>query len=432
MARLPCPSRRVIKTCFQKSGKKQHLSEELRRRVLDAARELVAKLVQPGLFSVVDEKNGEWWYRKSQNQHVGQYILANHVSCYLEGSEEFQNTSCHLRPQGRQPCTFPPQTPKQELKEGTSSNYEELFELGSGSFGRVSKARNTDSLEYVAVKEVKSVTDAMKEVGVMQELGSHRNVIHLIEAWSTGLDDDSTAYMVLPLAEGTLSTFMTANLSRQDFCANLSRQDFWCFVGQIAAGLQHIHDKYLVHCDLKPENILCYPGVAGEGRWNLRIADLGASRWEGSPFGHMYLCTRWYRAPEILLGTQLARASMDIWSLGIIAQELLYQRGPSLQGQNGVDQLVTIVAMNGPPTQDELCELCDEAGSGLLPQPLSNLLMWTEDQRAQHYDLWASLRSDHCALCPHGHRMVQWCVRYSPSKRPSAKSIKEYCLQSDQ
>jgi cell division cycle 2-like protein len=59
--------------------------------------------------------------------------------------------------------------------------------------------------------------------------------------------------------------------------------------------------------------------------------------------------TLWYRAPELLLGTDKYGEEIDIWSIGCIFAELL-TREPLFQGRNEVDQLSKIFALLGTPT----------------------------------------------------------------------------------
>ena len=51
-----------------------------------------------------------------------------------------------------------------------------------------------------------------------------------------------------------------------------------------------------------------------------------------------YVVTRWYRAPEILLGSQQYTAAVDMWSVGCIFAEML-SRKPLFPGDNSLDQV---------------------------------------------------------------------------------------------
>lgn len=100
--------------------------------------------------------------------------------------------------------------------------------------------------------------------------------------------------------------------------------------------------------DLKPNNLLIAPN--GE----LKIADFGLARECGDPGARMtsQVVTRWYRAPELLLGTRAYSTGVDMWAVGCIFAELML-RTPYLPGESDAAQLTTIFRALGTPTQAE-------------------------------------------------------------------------------
>jgi serine/threonine protein kinase len=66
-----------------------------------------------------------------------------------------------------------------------------------------------------------------------------------------------------------------------------------------------------------------------------------------------YVSTRWYRAPEVLLGCENYNTSIDMWAIGCIFAELL-TRKPFLPGTDAENQLKRIVEMIGSPDQDTI------------------------------------------------------------------------------
>ena len=75
--------------------------------------------------------------------------------------------------------------------------------------------------------------------------------------------------------------------------------------------------KSIVHCDLKPENIL----LMNKTTHRLKVIDLGSACSE-KHFPFQYIQSRYYRAPEILLGISYD-ISIDLWSIGCIIYELM-------------------------------------------------------------------------------------------------------------
>lgn len=55
-----------------------------------------------------------------------------------------------------------------------------------------------------------------------------------------------------------------------------------------------------------------------------------------------YICSRYYRAPELIFGATDYSAAIDMWSVGCVMAELLLGQ-PLFPGESGVDQLVEII-----------------------------------------------------------------------------------------
>jgi serine/threonine protein kinase len=73
---------------------------------------------------------------------------------------------------------------------------------------------------------------------------------------------------------------------------------------------------------------------------------------EGEP-NVSYICSRFYRAPELIFGSTEYTCSIDTWSLGCVSGELLLGQ-PMFPGGSGVDQLVEIIKVLGTPTREEV------------------------------------------------------------------------------
>lgn len=89
-------------------------------------------------------------------------------------------------------------------------------------------------------------------------------------------------------------------------------------VSQVVQGLCHLKESGIVHCDLKPENLM----FSNQDKTEVKIVDLG-SACSRNERGFSYVCSRYYRAPEMVLtkGADYDFA-VDMWSLGCITAEL--------------------------------------------------------------------------------------------------------------
>ena len=94
-----------------------------------------------------------------------------------------------------------------------------------------------------------------------------------------------------------------------------------CYMHQLLSGLQHCHDKGILHRDLKGPNILI------DKNGVLKIADFGLANY----YRHNHsltnrVVTLWYRAPELLLGATNYGVGIDLWSAGCLLAEMLLGR----------------------------------------------------------------------------------------------------------
>merc|ERR1712137_913664 len=132
----------------------------------------------------------------------------------------------------------------------------------------------------------------------------------------------------------------------------LSDEHFQFFIWQILKGLKYMHSANVIHRDLKPGNILVNSDC------DLKICDFGLARARFSDSEWVcpmteYVCTRWYRAPEVLCSWADYSGAIDVWSIGCILVEMLIRR-PLFCGRNTQHQLDLIINHLGTPNVDEL------------------------------------------------------------------------------
>jgi dual specificity tyrosine-phosphorylation-regulated kinase 1 len=113
--------------------------------------------------------------------------------------------------------------------------------------------------------------------------------------------------------------------------------------------LKH-RDVNIVHCDLKPENILLKD--PNRSHSEVKLIDFGSSCHHGEQI-YKYIQSRFYRAPEVILGLPYSHP-IDIWSLGCILSEM-HCGSPLFAGKDEMEQLAVICAMKGP-VSDEMME----------------------------------------------------------------------------
>ena len=122
---------------------------------------------------------------------------------------------------------------------------------------------------------------------------------------------------------------------------------------QICKALYYLHNFDIIHRDLKPSNVLV------NEECDAKLCDFGLVRLLEEPDDHEiavmtdYIATRWYRAPELLMGCHSYSKEIDIWSLGCMIGEIVRGK-PMFQGTSTINQLEKILGWNGPPTNADL------------------------------------------------------------------------------
>ena len=114
---------------------------------------------------------------------------------------------------------------------------------------------------------------------------------------------------------------------------------------QIALGLAYVHEKGVIHRDIKPENILIDKRKA-----EIKLIDFGLAV-SLEKVATDYVATRWYRAPENLLGTKEYSCLIDVFSLACVIVEL-YLGNPLFPGADNIDQLYRIFNILGEPEEN--------------------------------------------------------------------------------
>ena len=113
---------------------------------------------------------------------------------------------------------------------------------------------------------------------------------------------------------------------------------------QILEALKTLRVYNIIHCDLKPENIL----LVDSNKVLVKLIDFGSGCFAHEKI-YTYIQSRFYRAPEVMLGIPYTYA-IDMWSLGCILAELV-TGFPLFPGENEAQQMALIMELNGlPPT----------------------------------------------------------------------------------
>lgn len=267
-----------------------------------------------------------------------------------------------------------------EVDSHVEKRYSIERHIGSGAYGVVWRAVDRKTKQVVALKKVydgfgnqQDAQRTYREVMLLQRL-DHPNIVKLLNVMRAlnGCD----LYLVFELMETDLHAVI-----RSGILLPIHRQ----FVAyQVVRCVRYLHARGVIHRDLKPANILL------NSECIVKMADFGLARslsnlakeQANRPLLTDYIATRWYRSPEVLVGTKHYTMSMDMWAVGCIIAELLLGT-PLFRGDSTLNQLSLIVCALGEPTNDDITALRSEHAEELLmklppphkPQdPLKHLL----------------------------------------------------------
>ena len=222
--------------------------------------------------------------------------------------------------------------------------YEMLKIIGKGSFGQVIKAYDHKSQQHVALKMVRNEKrfhrQAQEEIRILdhmrkQDKDNSMNIIHMLESFTFR----NHMCITFELLSVNLYELIKKN-KFQGFSIQLVRR----FAYSILRCLEALYNNKIIHCDLKPENVL----LKQQGRSGIKVIDFGSSCFEHQRV-YTYIQSRFYRAPEVILGAKYGMP-IDMWSLGCILAELATGY-PLLPGEDEFDQLACIIELLGMPPQ---------------------------------------------------------------------------------
>ncbi|KAL4448796.1 hypothetical protein ABPG74_012885 [Tetrahymena malaccensis] len=236
------------------------------------------------------------------------------------------------------------------LNDHIAYRYELIEALGKGSFGQVIKVFDHKRKEYSALKIIRNkknfYNQAIVELNILKYIKDNdpQNQTNIVKIKDFVIFR-SHVCIVFELLSINLYEFLKNNKFN-----GVSLELIRRFAIQILQGLLFLTKANIIHCDLKPENIL----LKQENKSGIKIVDFGSSCFENQRV-YTYIQSRFYRAPEIILGLPYGKA-IDMWSFGCIMAEL-YIGYPLFPGENEAEQFQMFMEVLGVP-EEEFVENC--------------------------------------------------------------------------
>lgn len=296
--------------------------------------------------------------------------------------------------------------------------YEISEPAGSGAYGTVVIANDTQKENSVAIKKIERAFEhklftkrTLRELKILRLL-SHENVVQLKTIQKPeDKDKFEEIYAVFETMETDLGSIIK---SSQD----LSIAHIQFFLYQILRGMKYIHSAGILHRDLKPRNLLV------NSNWDLKIWDFGLARADIPELyeaGAMtdYIATRWYRAPELLLGSEDYSGAVDMWSIGWIFAEMLLRK-PLIPGQDSENQLELIVGLLGMPDKKFIANY----SGGRLTEVFKNLSVETKE-KGEFANVFKDIEEKDALS------LLKKMLRYDPKKRVTIEKALEHPFLAD-
>lgn len=232
----------------------------------------------------------------------------------------------------------------EELSSATS-RYEVLEFLGRGTFGQVVKCWKKGTNELYAIKILKDhpsyARQGQIEIGILAKLSAENseafNFVRAIECFQ----HKNHTCLVFEMLQQNLYDYL-----KQSKFNPLPLRHIRPIVQQVLVALSKLKSLGLIHADLKPENIMLVDPEKQPFR--VKVIDFGSATQVSKAVCSSYLQSRYYRAPEVILGLPFGEA-IDTWSLGCVIAEL-FLGWPLYPGSSEYDQIRYISQTQGLPS----------------------------------------------------------------------------------
>ena len=221
-------------------------------------------------------------------------------------------------------------------------NYSDVKVIGNGV---VYQAKLCNTGQLVAIKKVVlQESHHNRELQIMRKL-DHCNIIQLLYFFK----DEVYLNLVLDFVPETMHGLIRRHRRNKQTVPSLCIK---LYMYQLFRSLAYIHANGVCHRDITSQNILVNPETGV-----LKLCDFGSAKVLVKGERNItHICSRYYRAPELMFGATDYTVDIDIWSAGCVFAELLLGE-PIFRGDSQVDQLVKIIKVLGTPTKEQIRQM---------------------------------------------------------------------------
>lgn len=220
-----------------------------------------------------------------------------------------------------------------------------IQKIGNGCFGFVFEAVAIykNNLRVAWKRMHKNSNRVSRELQMLELVRGTKHCVQLLDFFYTRTrdkPDEVIQNFVMEFCQDNLESLLTMVKSK---VFHISFTDVKKVIFQILLGIRELHQLSICHRDLKPENIFYTPNNV------IKIGDLGSSkRLRSFDKNTPYVVSRYYRAPELIIGIKTYSLNIDVFSVAVMFYELVTGRLP-FKGRSEGQQLVEILKNLGPP-----------------------------------------------------------------------------------
>jgi len=220
------------------------------------------------------------------------------------------------------------------IEWSSPERYEVMERIGGGRYSEVFKGIDMVNSETCILKILKPVASKKikREVKILRNLTGGANVVALLDV----VQDPSGRYHSLIMEH-------VENVEWKILHTMLNEFDIKYYTFQLLKALDFVHSRGIMHRDVKPGNVMI-----DHRRRKLRLIDWGLAEFyhPGTAY-HIRVGSRYYKAPELLVGYKQYDYSLDIWSVGCMLAAMIFRKEHFFRGVDNDDQLLKILRVLG-------------------------------------------------------------------------------------
>ncbi|THH30504.1 hypothetical protein EUX98_g3677 [Antrodiella citrinella] len=221
--------------------------------------------------------------------------------------------------------------------------YEIVRRVGGGKYSEVFEGVDMSNEDRCIIKVLKPVMKKKikREVKILRNLTGGPNIISLLDVVQDG-----------PSRSNSLIMEYVDNTEWKELFPVWTETEMKHYLFQLLKGLDFVHSRGIMHRDLKPANIM-YDRARGK----LRLIDWGlAEFYHPDTKYHVRVGSRYWKAPELLVGYEKYDYSLDLWSVGCMLASMVFRKEAFFRGRDNEDQLLRILKVLGTDTFERYLE----------------------------------------------------------------------------